>query len=213
MDNKLFVQYGCGLSAPQQWKNFDTSPTLRIQKIPILGNILKRKLNTIFPNNVLYGDVVKGLPIKENECNSVYCSHVLEHLSLNDFRKALSETCRILKPGGVFRCIVPDLEVIAKNYIQALQTKSETASINFIGNNTLLGVVERTRGLKGLITAYYGNAHHLWMWDYYSLSAELKKAGFKEIRRAIFNDSIHPEFKLVEDKQRFENAVAIECYK
>ena len=42
---KIYVQYGCGLSAPKEWINFDVSPTLRIQKTPILGSILKSKLN------------------------------------------------------------------------------------------------------------------------------------------------------------------------
>jgi len=31
---KTYVQYGCGLDAPEQWEKFDTSPTLKIQKIP-----------------------------------------------------------------------------------------------------------------------------------------------------------------------------------
>ena len=86
---KIYVQYGCGLSAPKEWTNFDVSPTLRIQKTPLLGTILKSKLNTTFPSNVLYGDIIKGLPIDENSCDGLYCSHTLEHLSLQDFRKAL----------------------------------------------------------------------------------------------------------------------------
>ena len=36
---KKYVQYGCGLSAPNEWINFDVSPTLRIQKIPIIGSL------------------------------------------------------------------------------------------------------------------------------------------------------------------------------
>jgi hypothetical protein len=51
------------------------------------------------------------------------------------------------------------------------------------------------------------------MWDHYSLSAELTKAGFKEVRRAQFNDSSDEMFKLVEDITRFESAVALECRK
>lgn len=38
-----FIQYGCGLSAPNDWINFDASPTLRIQKFPILGRIVKSR--------------------------------------------------------------------------------------------------------------------------------------------------------------------------
>ena len=111
---KIYVQYGCGLSAPKEWANFDISPTLRIQNIPILGPIFKDKLNTIFPKNALYGDIIKGLPVNDNSCDGLYCSHTLEHISLNDFRKALINSYKILKPGGIFRCVVPDLELAAR---------------------------------------------------------------------------------------------------
>jgi SAM-dependent methyltransferase len=211
--NKLYVQYGCGLCAPSEWLNYDTSPTLRIQKIPLVGRVLKRRLNTVFPEAVRYGDIVKGLPLPSDSCDAVYCSHVLEHLSLNDFRVALKNTLRILKPGGLFRCVVPDLEVLAKRYLESLHAGNNSASIDFIGKGTLLGVVERARGLKGLATTVYGNAHHLWMWDHSSLAVELTTVGFKGVRRAAFNDSSESKFALVEDKERFGNAVALECTK
>jgi hypothetical protein len=108
---------------------------------------------------------------------------------------------------------VPDLEVISKRYIKNIETKPATASIDFIGNGTLLGIVNRPRGFKGMMISFLGNAHHLWMWDHYSLTAELEKAGFKNIRRASFNDSKDEMFKLVEDQTRFMDAVALECSK
>lgn len=85
----LFMHYGCGLDAPKEWLNYDASPTLRIQKIPIIGSLLKKKLNVEFPENVLYGDIVKGINLPHNSCAGIYCSHVLEHLALNEFRIAL----------------------------------------------------------------------------------------------------------------------------
>lgn len=209
---KLYVQYGCGLSAPKEWKNFDGSPTLRIQKIPIIGSVLKSKLNVTFPSNVLYGDIVKGLPVNENSCDGIYCSHILEHLSLQDFRQAIKNSFKILKKDGIFRCVVPDLEFMARSYINVLDRGEQLASLNFI-NNTLLGVKERQKGLKGLLNTFWGNSHHLWMWDSKSLSAELKNAGFTQIRVCKFNDCEDEMFKYVEDKERFVNSVALECRK
>lgn len=212
MENKLYVQYGCGLSAPKEWKNFDVSPTLRIQKTPIIGNIVKGRLNVVFPDNVLYGDIIKGLPIKDHSCDGVYCSHTLEHLSLNDFRIALKNTYRILKDGGIFRCVVPDLEWSAKSYLKELEGGNKNASVKFI-NDTLLGTKARPRGIKGLFVSFLGNANHLWMWDHQSLAAELSDAGFKHMRTCSFNDSEDEMFKLVEAEDRFVHAVAIECRK
>jgi hypothetical protein len=43
----VYVQYGCGSSAPEGWLNFDAS--LRVQ-LGIRGKV--------FPRNVRYGDIV-----------------------------------------------------------------------------------------------------------------------------------------------------------
>lgn len=209
---KTYVQYGCGLSAPEEWTNFDVSPTLRIQKTLLIGNILKSNLNTTFPTNVLYGDIIKGLPVADNSCDGLYCSHILEHLSLKDFRRALFNSFEVLKKGGIFRCLVPDLEFAARAYIKDFEQGDHLASLNFM-NNTLLGIQERPRGIKGFLVSFFGNSRHFWMWDYKSLSEELKNVGFTEIRVCKFNDSEDEMFKYVEDIGRFENAVAIDCRK
>ncbi len=215
MSDKLYVQYGCGLCAPQEWKNFDISPTLRVQKMPVIGKLFKKSLNVIFPENVHYGDIVQGLPVKDNSADGVYCSHTLEHLSLMDLKKALANTLKILKPGGVFRSVVPDLEYYSRRYIAALDKGDKMANYNFIGSpgEVLFGVEERQRGIKGLVKTMMGNSHHLWMWDYTSLADEFEKAGFKNIRRCKFNDANDKMFLAVEDSGRFSNALAIEAYK
>ena len=207
----MYVQYGCGLSAPEDWKNFDSSPTLRLQKIPLIGGIAKRKVN--FPSNVKYGDIVKGLAgVTENSCDGVYCSHVLEHLSLEDMRRALKNTYKILKKGGIFRCVLPDLEDAIKKYAQDKLNDPEGASLKFM-NDTMLGLSQRPRGLKGLLVSYYGNSHHLWMWDHDSLTRELINAGFTSVRRCKFNDSADSYFRSVESEGRFHDALALEAVK
>ncbi|MEO6721192.1 MAG: methyltransferase domain-containing protein [Ferruginibacter sp.] len=210
--NKSYVHYGCSLAAPEEWTNFDVSPTLRIQKTPIVGNLLKSRLNMVFPSNVLYGDIITGLPVEDDSCAGVYCSHTLEHLSLEDFRIALKNTYKILKKGGIFRCVVPDLESSARTYVKALDTGENSASIQFL-NTTLLGIKKRPRGVKAFMSSFFGNTHHLWMWDKQSLAEELKNVGFTEVRACQFNDCRDEMFKFVEDKGRFQDAAAIECVK
>ncbi len=209
---KNYVQYGCRLAAPREWTNFDISPTLIIQKTPIIGTILKSKLKTSFPSNVQYGDIIKGLPIEENSCDGLFCSHTLEHLSLQDFRKALRNSFKVLKKGGIFRCILPDLEIFARSYIEDLDKGDNLASLNFI-NNTLLGIKEKPKGIIGFFSSFIGTSNHLWMWDSKSLSEELRAVGFTEIRVCKFNDSQDEMFKYVEDIDRFNDAFAIESIK
>ena len=143
VSNNQYVQYGCGFSAPVGWRNFDASPTLRFERLPIIGRFYTKN-DARFPESVEYGDIVKGLPVEENSCKGVYCSHILEHLSLNDFRIALGNTYKILQPNGIFRLVLPDLEFSARQYLNS--TSSDAAS-SFM-RETSLGLESRPRTLK-----------------------------------------------------------------
>ena len=209
----MYLQYGCGLCAPNEWKNFDSSPTLQLQRLPLVGKLIKNATNVHFPENVIYGDIVKGLPVKLNSCDGIYSSHTLEHLSLNDFRLALSNTYKILKVGGIFRCVVPDLESYARTYINNIEKGNKNSSLIFLFDDTLLGYKNRNRNVTKILSSYFSNSNHLTMWDNLSLINELTKIGFSSVRKCKFNDSTDSMFKHVEDINRFQNAVSIECIK
>lgn len=203
----LYFQYGCGLSAPNGWLNYDSSPTLRLQRLPLVGPLFARSVR--FPDAVQYGDVVAGLPLADNSADGAYCSHVLEHLALEDLRGALRETLRVLKPNAVFRLVLPDIEYLARTY---LENDATDAALEFM-RRTHLGVEMRPRGIKSFIVNWIGNSKHLWMWDFKALEAELAKAGFQDIRRAEFGDSTDPAFETVELKSRWDNCLGIEAKK
>ena len=208
MNKDKYVQYGCGWSAPSDWRNFDASPTIRFEKLPIIGHLYtKNKFR--FPKNIEYGDIVKGLPVHPDSCKGVYCSHILEHLSLFDFRAALSNTIKILEPGGIFRIVLPDLEWSIRRYID---NPSNQAAIEFM-RETSLGSEKRERGIKDLITVWLGNSRHLWMWDFKSIKPELENVGFIKVRRAFFNDSTDPVFRAVEEIKRWKDCLGVECRK
>ncbi len=207
---KRYVQYGCGFTAPAEWVNYDASPTLRFERMPILGKLYTRNQQR-FPPNVKFGDIVKGLPEKQEGCDGIYCSHILEHLAYDDFITALKNTYVYLKPGGVFRAVVPDLQAAVRKYIG--QYEELDAPANELMRNTMLGTESRPKSISSTIKSMYGNSKHLWMWDYKSLAFELKKAGFQNIRECRFGDSEDPLFSLVEEESRFFEAAAFECYK
>lgn len=198
---KVLVQFGCGWSAPDGWVNYDSSPTLRFERMPVLGR-LYTKNTTRFPASVRYGDVVKGLPHAEGTVDGVYASHVLEHLALDDFRAALCHVLAILRPGGTFRMIVPDLEWRARAYLDQLATSAADANGEFL-RSSYLGHERRPRRPMELLSAIFGGSAHLWMWDEPSLRRELDAAGFTGIRRCAMGDADEPEFRLVEEEGRF----------
>jgi SAM-dependent methyltransferase len=202
------IQYGCGLSAPGGWRNFDASPTLRAQRLPLVGRLLKR-VGVQFPDPVEYGDVTRRLPVSDGAARVVYCSHVLEHLSLEGLRAALRESYRILQSGGTFRLVVPDLEVIVDSY---RANPGEDAAVQFM-RDTILGQEARPASLGARVRDALGNAQHRWMWDYPGLAKELREAGFVDIRRASYGDSLDAAFSEVEEEDRWTGCLGIECRK
>ena len=74
-DVQEYVQYGCAWSAPESWRNFDASPTLKFERLPIIGR-LYTKNESRFPENVEFGDIIAGLPVPDDFCKGVYCSHI-----------------------------------------------------------------------------------------------------------------------------------------
>jgi len=111
-----YLQYGCGWSGvPDKWYNYDSSLTLLYEKIPIIGSFYTKN-KTRFPKQVFYGNIAKRLPVENNSMKGIYCSHILEHLSLEDCKNALKETYRILKVDGVFRLVTPDLNFLIQQY-------------------------------------------------------------------------------------------------
>ena len=205
-----YVQFGAGLCAPESWENYDVSPTLRLQRIPALGSVFQSlRIGPKFPSNIRYGDIVRGLPIADGTCDAVYSSHTMEHLSLEDCKVAISNVFRMLRTRGVFRFVLPDMEFLAKTYLES----NDPDAVHRFMRESYLGVTKRTRGMKALIAKSFGNSSHLWMWDYKAMQSALAEAGFTNIRRAQFQDSGDEMFKGVEDIDRWTNCLGLHCTK
>jgi len=94
------LNIGCGPTFHPHWVNIDlvsTSP------------------------HVLSYDIRKGLPYPDDYFDACYSSHLIEHLTPEEARKLLAEVSRVLKPQGVVRVVVPDLEMIARIYLATLE--------------------------------------------------------------------------------------------
>jgi predicted SAM-dependent methyltransferase len=151
----------------------------------------------------MYGDIVRGLPLEAGSVDGVYCSHVLEHLSLNDAIRALDNTAALMKSGAVFRVVVPDLQAIARLYTGGNLTADE-----FVDE---LGMGLRHAGLRRKVRSILGNSRHQWMWDEKSLSHALERVGFSNVRRAQMGDADDPAFEKVEVAARWSGCLGMHC--
>lgn len=78
--------------------------------------------------NVSSLDITNGLPFPDAMFDVVYHSHLLEHIRHEKTLAFMKECLRVLKPGGVIRVLVPDLEQIARLYLEKLYTAREHES-------------------------------------------------------------------------------------
>nr|MBI1232821.1 methyltransferase domain-containing protein [Cytophagales bacterium] len=219
--SKLYVQYGAGNEAIDGWLNFDASPTLRMQKIPILGRLLRPYLNCVFDTDVKFGDIVSGLPLKPESVDFLFSSHVLEHLSHTDFCSALKHSYTYLKSGGVFRVIVPDLAYYIAEYERAKRSgdtnRVAIAAYNFC-KNTGFGIEESRNSVFGRLKQAFSGSDHCWMWDYESLYQALLDHGFVNIMRFTQGASKNEMLLRPERDHQFgdkfgQYGLALECSK
>lgn len=203
MDSFAYVHVGCGFVAPDEWENFDVSPTLRLERIPLLGRLIGRFSGNAesFPANVRHGDIRRELLSPEGKAAAIYCSHVLEHLARSEAEQALANCYRMLRPGACLRVVIPDLEARIRRYVEERDMGRPDAAHRFMSRSGL-GLGSRSAGMIGTLRAAFGNSRHQWMWDEASLREALVSAGFVNIRRVQFGDWSDQMFALVERADR-----------
>lgn len=201
-NERVLVQYGCGLSCPVGWLNFDASPRLWAERTPLLSLVIRVFGRPLFPEQTRFGNIVSGLPIEQNTADAIFACHVLEHLPRTAVPMALKNTFRALKPGGVFRLVVPDLAWRISEYQRRAVENNPRAADIFLAD-CMLGMNDQANGIADRIRLLYGNSRHLWMYDYPLLEALLLSSGFTKIRRCEMGDSPELAFKNIEAKDRF----------
>jgi predicted SAM-dependent methyltransferase len=92
---------GCGKTYHPDWDNFDLTPA---------------------DDSIRPLDLLKEFPFKDGTYEFCYSSHVLEHMPRSYAPRFLKEIYRILRPGGVIRIVVPDLEGSVRRYLQELDS-------------------------------------------------------------------------------------------
>ena len=98
-----YLNLGCGRHFHLDWTNVDFTST---------------------GDGVIAWDLTQGIPFPDASFDVVYNSHVLEHFPKTKAKSFLEECCRVLRPQGTIRIVVPDLEQITKTYLRSLEQAS-----------------------------------------------------------------------------------------
>jgi len=72
-------------------------------------------------DSVIAHNLKDGIPFPDQSFDVVYHSHVLEHFPKAEAEPFIRECYRVLRPQGILRVVVPDLEQIARTYLHCLE--------------------------------------------------------------------------------------------
>ncbi|MBD2338956.1 methyltransferase domain-containing protein [Calothrix sp. FACHB-156] len=107
-----YLNLGCGYRFHPNWTNVDFIST---------------------GEKVIAHNLTQGIPFSDCSFDMVYHSHVLEHFPKSKAEFFLQECYRVLRPEGILRIVVPDLEQLVKTYLVSLE-KARAGEQDWIAN-------------------------------------------------------------------------------
>lgn len=201
------LNLGCGNRTSPAMVNIDFSIYLRVRQNKVAAEVAKRVLRgtrreqfVSLDDNIVVHDLRLGIPAEDASVDAVYHSHVLEHIDRDVVGAFLREVHRVLKPRGVHRIVVPDLERAVRRYVASLEEGKKSQPAATRHDITVAGILEQMvrreafgtsqqpRAQRWVESRLLGDARkrgetHQWMWDEVNLSVALTDAGFHSIER------------------------------
>lgn len=185
--NKFYYKYlnlGCGYTYFKGWTNAD------FFHFPIR---FWRKQKPI-PDWML--DIRYPINCKDNYWDGIFTEHTIEHITHKAAFNLFKEFYRTLRPGGVLRIIVPDIET----------------AIRFYNNETLsLYYNEKFEGAEA-IWEVTQNYQHKSVWDAALLTKFLYAAGFTTVYKTSFGIGSNRHL-CIDQSDRKEYSLYVEAIK
>ncbi|MFT6354025.1 MAG: ubiquinone/menaquinone biosynthesis C-methylase UbiE [Cryomorphaceae bacterium] len=171
--------------------------------LPFFDENRKKYYNSL-PENIMVHNLKKGIPFENNSIDVVYHSHVFEHIPKQQAEKFQNEVIRVLKPGGIQRIVIPDMEILCSELINHIIRcddsedeikKHDNYIDNIIGQciqEQSVGTMRQPKLQSVFEKLLLGSAKkrgqtHQWMYDRINLKQLLKKSGFSNIRHLSYN--------------------------
>ena len=177
------VNIGCGATPTPGWLNLDSSWTIRAVRSRPLGvafgaaGLLRGKheyIEAIRRHDIQWADATNSLPLEDGGAEIVYTSHMVEHLTRTEAERFFAEALRVLRPGGILRVAVPDIDYHVDLYREHGDANEFIAGLHMSS--------ERPGSFVGKIRqVLVGERQHHWMYNGQTLSSALKTAGFVKV--------------------------------
>jgi SAM-dependent methyltransferase len=146
-------------------------------------------------------DIRDGLPLETASLDYIVSIHALPEIPYSDQVPVLRELRRVLRPGGVLRLGLPDLD----KGIAAYQRGDRDYFL--IPDSDV-----RSPGAKFILQIiWYGYIRTVFNWDF--IHELLMQAGFSEIRRCAFRQTHSQHLAIVELDNREPETLFVEAVK
>ena len=184
------LNLGCFDQSIAGWVNTDITPHIFVAKVPGAAFLL-RKLGKMTEeryqqhqrgvfDKVKYLNLAKSFPFDANSFDNAFSAHVFEHLYREQAVHCAREIHRVLKPGGIFRVSVPDLDRAVRQYDPS-------------SPETLLKLIYESDQPRDK------NRHH-WMYNQHNMGRLLRDAGFSEVSCCQYQQGRGPELDKTDNR-------------
>ncbi|MDO4574085.1 MAG: methyltransferase domain-containing protein [Planctomycetia bacterium] len=169
------LNVGCGTDYKPGWINLDNNSDHNIKQLD------------------LNWDMRYYMPFPSESVDFIFNEHFLEHLTVEQGKSAIQEFLRILKPGGVLRIAMPDLENTVKAYYDEDWRNSPT--LKKFGLTFIQTRAERINiGFR-----WWG---HQWLYDWEELERRIREVSETvQITRCALRQSEYPELRDLETRE------------
>jgi SAM-dependent methyltransferase len=123
------LNLGCGTRTSAHTVDIDWSIYQRLKANPVGRAVMPALLSgerrdkfLRMDDNIIVHDLRKGIPVAEQSADAVYHSHVLEHIDRDAVPTLFGDILRVLRPGGIHRIVVPDLERYVRDYLASFES-------------------------------------------------------------------------------------------
>lgn len=146
-------------------------------------------------------DLRGGFPAPPGSAVSIFSEHVFEHLTLDDGCRLMADCHAVLAEGGVMRLAMPDLRYLVDRYLGDWKNQS------WLQESWYSMIDSAARMLNFALRSW----DHLYVYDLDELTLRLKQAGFSTVVPQVPGESVHPEFRGLE--QRPDSLLIVEVTK
>ena len=162
--------------------------------------------------NCVY-DCRKSLPFPDNSAKGIFSEHFFEHIDyVEEVPYFLAECYRVLKPGGIIRLIVPDLQKYLKAYCEeGWEELSRIRPLDLERKDFYYNCKYNTK-MELINFVFRQNYEHKYAYDYATIEFLLYKYGFSTVKLQDFSNSLMDEL-CIDNPIRASESLYVEAVK